>query len=127
MVTLIRGAGKFWIFLAFGILWSGISEAYGQGEPNGTQTAIADQNQTATANPAEADSLTGSDTDNGGLELVKKILTYPLIKMGDSSLTLQSLLILGIFSSREATRRGTKRSVGTRYAHSVLIVPRNGP
>ena len=34
--------------------------------------------------------------NNGGFEFVKKILTYPLIKMGDSSLTLQSLLILGI-------------------------------
>ena len=96
MVTLIRGTGKFWVFLAIGILWSGISEAYGQEEPNGTEAAIGDQNQTATASGTETDPLAESDADNGGLELVKKILTYPLIKMGESSLTLQSLLILGI-------------------------------
>ncbi len=96
MVTLIRGAGKFCILFSILLLWSGISETYGQGEPNGTQTAVGDQNQTATANGAETDSVAESDTDNDGLELIKKILTYPLIKMGESSLTLQSLLILGI-------------------------------
>jgi len=96
MVTLMRGTQKFRGFLAVFVLWYGISDVYGQGEPNGTQTTVGDQNQTATASEKDDDSLAEPSADGGGLELIKKVLTYPLIIMGDSSLTLQSLLILGI-------------------------------
>ena len=97
MDKLMRGRWKLWVCLAVGFLWFGLlNAAEPAAESNVPQPAVPDLNKTATANPAETDSVAEADADNGGLELIKIILTYPLIKMGESSLTLQSLLILGI-------------------------------
>ena len=88
---------NFWVCLAIGILWSGLFEAHGQAESNETQPLASDFNETnATANAEETDPDAESDSAGGVLGVIKKVLTYPLIKMGESSLTLQSLLILGI-------------------------------
>ena len=97
MDKLIKGSGKFWICLAIGLLWAGLFEAHGGAESNGTQPVASDLNETnATANAAETDPAAESDSVSGVLGVIKKVLTYPLIKMGESNLTLQSLIILGI-------------------------------
>ena len=70
---------------------------YGQVGSNSTQSMASDLNETnATATAAEIDPAAESDSAGGVLEVIKKILTYPLIKMGKGNLTLQSLLILGL-------------------------------
>ena len=97
MDKLIKGSGKFWICLAIGLLWAGLFEAHGGAESNGTQPVASDLNETnATANATETDPGAESDLVRGVLGVIKKVLTYPLIKMGESNLTLQSLIILGI-------------------------------
>ena len=66
-------------FLCFGLF-----EVHGQSES-------VDSNKTASVS-------SGSASESGGsvLEVINKVLNYPLIKMGKGNLTLQSLLILGL-------------------------------
>ena len=88
---------NFWICLAIGLLWAGLFEAHGGAESNGPQPVASDLNETnATANATETDPAAESDSVSGVLGIINKVLTYPLIKMGESNLTLQSLIILGI-------------------------------
>jgi small-conductance mechanosensitive channel len=66
-------------FLCFGLF-----EVHGQ-------TESVDSNKTESVSAESA-----SESGGSVLEVIKKVLTYPLIKMGKGNLTLQSLLILGL-------------------------------
>jgi small-conductance mechanosensitive channel len=66
-------------FLCFGLF-----EVHGQSES-------VDSNKTESASPESA-----SESGGSVLEVINKVLNYPLIKMGKGNLTLQSLLILGL-------------------------------
>jgi small-conductance mechanosensitive channel len=66
-------------FLCFGLF-----EVHGQPES-------VDSNKTESASPESA-----SESGGSVLEVINKVLNYPLIKMGKGNLTLQSLLILGL-------------------------------
>jgi small-conductance mechanosensitive channel len=91
MEKLTKGRGVFWSFLSISILCFGLFTVYGQVGSNSTQSTASDLNKTNTSPPAAE-----SDSPGGVLEVIKKILNYPLIKMGKGNLTLQSLLILGL-------------------------------
>ena len=91
MEKLIKGSGSFWICLAVGIHLFGLFGAYGQEGSNATQPGAPDLNETTATDP-----VVEPDSSDGVLEVINKVLTYPLIKMGESNLTLQSLIILGI-------------------------------
>ena len=91
MEKLIKGSGSFWICLAVGIHLFGLFGAYGQEGSNATQPVAPDLNETTATDP-----VVEPDSSDGVLEVINKVLTYPLIKMGESNLTLQSLIILGI-------------------------------
>ena len=91
MDKLIRGSGKLWICLAVLFLSFGPFEVRGQEDSDRTQPTSEDLNKTETGV-----STTASESTDRVLEVIKKVLTYPLIKLGKGNLTLQSLLILGL-------------------------------
>ena len=84
MDTLIGRRERVWVSLMVCFLCFGLFEVHGQ-------TESVDSNKTESVS-AEAASESGGSV----LEVIKKVLTYPLIKMGKGNLTLQSLLILGL-------------------------------
>ena len=90
MDKLIRGNDRLWICLVAIILCFGLFELQGQPESNGTQPASVDSNKTVTAGPAVE-----SESSGGIVEVIKLVITYPLIKMGKGNLTLQSLIVFG--------------------------------
>jgi len=91
MDKLIRGSGKLWICLAVLFLSFGPFEVRGQEDSDRTQPTSEDLNKTETGV-----STTASESTDRVLEVIKKVLTYPLIKLGKGNLTLQSLLVLGL-------------------------------
>ena len=84
MDKFIKGTGKLWVFLMVGFLCFGLFEVHGQPE-------LVDSNKTESVSPEATSESVGEV-----LEVIKKVLTYPLIKLGKGSLTLQSLLLLGL-------------------------------
>ncbi len=90
MDKLIRGNDRLWICLVAIILCFGLFELQGQPESNGTQQAAVDSNKTETDGP-----VVESESYGGIIEAIKLVITYPLIKMGEGSLTLQSLIVFG--------------------------------
>ena len=91
MDKLIRESGKLWICLVVIFLSFGPFDARGQEDSDPKQPTAADLNKTETGVPTAA-----SESTDRVLEVIKKVLTYPLIKLGKGNLTLQSLLILGL-------------------------------
>ena len=88
MEKLTKVSEQFRVFLAVAILGFGLFGAYGQADSNETRPVEVDLNKTE-----ETSRSVG--TPGTVLGIIKKILSYPLVKMGDSNLTLQSLFILG--------------------------------
>ena len=84
MDTLIGRKESVWVSLMVCFLCFGLFEVHGQPES-------VDSNKTESASPESA-----SESGGSVLEVINKVLNYPLIKMGKGNLTLQSLLILGL-------------------------------
>ena len=91
MDTLIGRSERVWVFLMIGFLCFGFFEVHGQSESNGTRSLALDLSKTETVGPEVTAKSAGRV-----LEVIKKVINYPLIKMGKGNLTLQSLLILGL-------------------------------
>ena len=90
MRKLIWGNDRVWVCLLGIIFCFGLFELHGQPESNGTQPGAVDTNKTETGGPA-----VGSESSGGIIEVIKLVITYPLIKMGKGNLTLQSLIVFG--------------------------------